>query len=248
VSTGSSQRPIFEELDRVDTRMGELVLRRRIEPVLQVDLYEVKLGEEFLMSSLFTVAERALATLGLGAHASGAALDVVVGGLGLGYTAVTALGDRRVRAVHVVDALAPVIGWHRDGLLPDASALTSDRRCALVHGDFFAWAAGDDIGLPQESYDVVLLDIDHTPRHHLHPTHGSFYAADGLRRLAARLRAGGVFALWSDEAPDERFLASARSVFTTCEAHVVTFPNPITGGEASNTVYVATTPSPDPAR
>ena len=66
--------------------MGEINLRRRIEPSLQVDVYEVKLGDEFLMSSLFTVAEIELARLGL-AEAGGDALDVVVGGLGLGYTA-----------------------------------------------------------------------------------------------------------------------------------------------------------------
>jgi len=71
----------FEELDWQTTAMGEIVLRRRIEPTLGVDVYEVKLGDEFLMSSLFTVAE----------------VDVLVGGLGLGYTAVTALGDPELR-------------------------------------------------------------------------------------------------------------------------------------------------------
>ena len=37
----------------------------RLEPTLQIDVYEVKLGDEFLMSSLFTVAEIELAKLGL---------------------------------------------------------------------------------------------------------------------------------------------------------------------------------------
>ena len=45
--------------------MGVISLRRRIEPSLKVDVYEVKLGDEFLMSSLFTVAEVELARLGL---------------------------------------------------------------------------------------------------------------------------------------------------------------------------------------
>lgn len=84
----------FEELDWHETPMGELTLRRRLEPTLGVDVFEVKLGEEFLMSSLFTVAEVALADLGLAA-VSGDNLRVVVGGLGLGYTAVAALADAR---------------------------------------------------------------------------------------------------------------------------------------------------------
>ena len=84
----------LEELDFQSTPMGELTLRRRHEPMLDVDVYEVKLGDEYLMSSLFTVAEEELARRGLGV-VDGDELDVLVGGLGLGYTAVTALHDDR---------------------------------------------------------------------------------------------------------------------------------------------------------
>ena len=116
-----SEEPImsarFEELDYQQTPMGDLTLRRRREPTLDVDVYEVKLGEEYLMSSLFTVAEEELARLGLAA-VQGNALDVVVGGLGLGYTAVAALEDARVASLVVIDALPAVIEWHERGLLP----------------------------------------------------------------------------------------------------------------------------------
>ena len=88
----------FEELDFQPTELGDLTLRRRREPTLDVDVYEVKLGEAFLMSSLFTVAEEKLATLGLAAVA-GDRLDVLVGGLGLGYTTVAALADDRVASM-----------------------------------------------------------------------------------------------------------------------------------------------------
>ena len=95
----------FEEIDRRATAMGEIVLRRRLEPSLHVDVYEVKLGDEFLMSSLFTASEIALANLSL-AEVPDTQLDVIVGGLGLGYTARAVLADARVRSLHVVDAWA----------------------------------------------------------------------------------------------------------------------------------------------
>ena len=80
----------FEELDYQQTPLGVISLRRRSEPRLDGKiLFEVKLGDEFLMSSLFTEAEVQLARLGL-AGLGGTDLDVVVGGLGLGYTAVAA--------------------------------------------------------------------------------------------------------------------------------------------------------------
>jgi spermidine synthase len=238
----------FEQIDSRQTALGELSLRRRLEPTLQVDVYEVKLDDEYLMSSLFTASEIALANLGL-AELEGTDLDVVVGGLGLGYTARAVLDDARVRTLHVVEALAEVIGWHQRHLLPHASDLTSDSRCHLVHGDFFAIVAGHSGFTPDrpELCHAILVDIDHTPRHHLHPSHAPFYQPDGLRRLARHLHPGGAFALWSDDPPDADYIDTVEQVFASCEAHAVTFPNPHTGGHGTSTIYVAKAPAPTPA-
>ena len=225
----------FEELDFQPTRMGDLTLRRRTDAALGVEIFEVKLGDEFLMSSLFTVAEEELARLGLAA-ASGDHLDVLVGGLGLGYTAIAALRDPRVSSLTVVDTLPAVIDWHERGLLPVSSALTGDARTRLVLDDFFALMRG----VPGTRYDAILLDVDHSPRHQLDPSHAELYTPPGLQALARHLTDDGVFALWSDDPPDEEFVAVAGSVFGRVAAHVVDFANPLTGGTSSNTVYVAT--------
>ena len=55
----------FEELAWEPTGIGDVSLRRRQHPVTGIDIFEVKLGDEYLMSSLFTVAEIALADLAL---------------------------------------------------------------------------------------------------------------------------------------------------------------------------------------
>lgn len=225
----------FEELDWQETPLGELSLRRRREPTLDVDVFEVKLGEEFLMSSLFTVAEIALADLGLVA-VSGENLSVMVGGLGLGYTAVAALADSRVGSLEVVDALPTVIDWHERGLLPVSKELTGDIRTTLVLGDFFALIRREPVKL----YDAILLDVDHSPRHQLNPSHADLYTIAGLERLRGYLTQDGVFALWSDDPPDDEFMARLGSVFADSVAHVVDFDNALTGGVSSNTVYVAT--------
>lgn len=221
--------------------MGALSIRRRLEPSLQVDVYEVKLGDEHLMSSLFTVAERELAHLGLAA-VTDADLDVAVGGLGLGYTARAVLEDPRVRSIDVVEALEPVIDWHERDLVPGARELVADERCHLVHGDFFSLIAraGPLRQHGPSRYHAVLVDIDHTPRHVLRPDHHRFYTPQGMREVANHLHPGGVFALWSDDrTPDEDFLAVLGTAFPRRDAHVVTFPNVHTGGDAANTVYVA---------
>lgn len=235
--------PLFEELDFRPTPLGDLILRRRRMTMLDdLIVYEVLLGDAFLMSSLFHAVEVALADLGLAAVA-GEKLDVVVGGLGLGYTAVAALKNPRVAELLVVDVMAPVIEWHEKGMVPLGKTLTDDPRCRFVHADFFALAAdpaaGFDPALVGRKFHAVLLDIDHSPRNLLDERNGGFYSADGLRNLAAQLLPGGVFALWSDDAPDEDFLSRLAEVFTAAETHVVKFPNPLLGNDSCSTVYVA---------
>ena len=230
----------FEVLDWQDTRLGTISLRRRVDPTLGRELYEAKLNDEYLMSSLFTVAEIELARLGLAA-VDGAGLDVLVGGLGLGYTAVAALEDGRVGRLTVVEALGPVIDWHRQSLLPDVAGLAADPRTTLLQADFFALMRGDERpdGWTPRQLDAILLDVDHTPRHVLHPSHSHLYTREGLQELAGHLRPDGVFALWSDDPEDAEFTETARTVFTAVEAHQVRFDNPLTGGQSANTVYVA---------
>jgi spermidine synthase len=235
----------FAELDYRQTSLGVVSLRRRRVLMLEgLEIYEVKLDDAFLMSSLFHDVEVALADLGLAA-VDGPALDVVVGGLGLGYTAVAALKQARVRSLLIVEALEPVIEWHQTGLVPLGSTLTGDPRCRFIHGDFFALASEPEVGFdaaePGRRFHAVLLDIDHSPRDLLHQRHGAFYEPEGLRQLAAHLHPGGVFALWSNDPPDNGFLESLRAVFATVEAHVVSFPNPFLDRDSASTIYLART-------
>jgi spermidine synthase len=232
----------FEELDYQKTALGDLILRRRRMLSLGgLEVYEVKLGDAFLMSSLFHKVEEALAHFGLG-DLKGDRWDVVVGGLGLGYTAAAALEHRAVASLLIVDALQPVIEWHQRGLVPLGETLTRDPRTRMVHADFFERARsadGFDPEQPHRKFHAVLLDIDHSPRELLHPRNAAFYEAEGLRALAAHLHPGGVFALWSDDPPDDEFHGMLDKAFATARAHIVTFPNPLLETESASTVYVA---------
>ena len=233
---------MFEELDFRRTRIGDLSLRRRTELTLGVEVFEIKLDDEFLMSSLFTAGEVALADLGLAACAPGP-LDVVVGGLGLGYTARAALKHPTLRSLTVIEAIPEVIDWHRRGLVPLGREISADRRCQLLEGDFFALAKspmpGFDAREPGKRFHAILLDIDHAPDHVLHPSHADFYEPEGLRRIAAHLHDGGVFAIWSNDLPDPEFVRTLSSVFPGSAAHIVRFHNALQQREAENTVYVA---------
>lgn len=229
----------IEELGYSQTPLGDLTLRRRPEPLLgNIDVFEVKLGDEYLMSSLFTESEKQLATLGL--YDLPGELDVVIGGLGLGYTAAEALMNENVKSLLVIDLFQPVIDWHLAGLVPMSEMLTADARCELRQGDFFELARqGLDVNIPGREFDAILVDIDHSPKHYLDPENKSLYTAEGLAAIKLQLRSGGMFALWSNDAADDEFTEHLRSVFGTATAHDVDFPNPYSGATSINSVYVS---------
>lgn len=219
---------LFEELDYQVTPLGALALRRRRDLATGQDIFEIKLNDEFLMSSKFTVSEEALARLGL-ADLTGRGLSVVVGGLGLGYTAAA--------------ALKPVIEWHERGLLPLGPVLAQDKRCRFVHDDFFDMAHSPDTGFdplnPGSRHDAILLDIDHSPRHFLRPSNAHLYTFQGLKKVAMHLRPRGIFALWSNDPEDADFTTLLRDVFGVARGEPVVFHNPLQDRDAVQCVYIA---------
>jgi len=234
--------PLFEEIDSQASFLGEISLRRRRIPAFgDRDIYEVKLGEEFLMSSMFVEAEEALSTLGLAA-VTGDKLSVVVGGLGLGYTAVAALKDERISELLVVDALEPVIAWHKNELVPLGKMLNADARNRYVLGSFFDLATNPSGGFDPSSdgkkFDAILLDIDHSPTEFLNVANASFYTSENLALMSKQLKPKGVFAMWSQNLPEANFIALLETVFETVDSHVVSFYNPFQSTESTNSVYV----------
>ena len=234
---------MFEELDYSRTSLGELILRRRTVPAMgDACLYEVKLDGEFLMSSIVNESEIALADFAM-AELGGADCSVLVGGLGLGYTAKAVLEFDNVQTLVVAEYLPEVIGWHERGLVPLGDELTGDPRCQFVHADFFSLVdTGFDMG-PAASvpsiYDAILVDIDHSPRFLLEPHHAAFYDPPGVQRMAGHVAPGGVFALWSVDPPDAAFLAALGAAFQTVRTESVEFFNPVVDSADTNTIYIA---------
>ena len=236
---------VFEEIDYQETDLGAISLRKRSEPRLENRLiYEVKLNEEWLMSSLFVDAEEELSRLGLqklNANGHTDNLNVVVGGLGLGYTSVTALNNPDVSSLRTIDVMPAVIDWHKRGLLPVGDVLDTDLRSELILGDFFAIASSPDDGfITSDKVHAVLLDIDHSPSHWLNQGNQGFYTQESLSNMANKIQKNGVFGLWSNDLPDQIFIDLLDRVFATTETHIIEFANPYSGHTSTNSVYICT--------
>ncbi len=223
----------FEVLAAEPTELGLIWLRERATPA--GGAVELSLDHEFLMSSATTDSERALAARSL-AQQPGDGLRALVGGLGLGATAHELLRSPRVARVRVVELLAPVLDWHAWGLVPLAGALRADARFAAERGDVYARLLAEPV--PAERWDLVLLDVDHSPEERLGPASDSFYAAAGLARARRHLAPGGVLGVWSFAA-SPRFERELRRAFGEVRAERVAFANALDGEPEENWLYFA---------
>jgi spermidine synthase len=208
----------LEILAYEETPLGALCLRRRQllhEPGTMVT--EITLNQEFLMSSYYTASERALSSFALRMR-GGKDLNILIGGLGLGYTAYEALCSAGVKSVEVVEFLPQVISWMDKGLVPLAEKLRSDRRLRIIQGDIYGRLAGPS----RKRFDVILIDVDHSPDERLNDQNGRFYTREGLIVARRHLAAGGVLAVWS-YAEDSPFADALREVFHEVKIEAVSF-------------------------
>lgn len=216
------------------TDLGTLCLRRRellSEPGTFVT--EITLDQEFLMSSQHTASERSLATAAVELH-GGKGLTALIGGLGLGYTAHAALASERVAYVEVVEYLPQVIGWLRRGLLPLSPELAADPRLTVTEGDVYARLSS----APRRPYDLILIDVDHSPGERLAEASAPFYGERDLRLARAHLAPGGILGVWS-YAESPPFAAALRTVFREVQTVAVRYANCHVGEDCTDWLYFA---------
>jgi len=56
--------------------------------------------------------------------------------------------------------------------------------------------------------------------------------------MAEQIKPQGVFAMWSQNLPEESFEALLKTVFEQVESHIVSFFNPFQNTISTNSVYV----------
>ncbi len=177
---------------RADTALGEVAVRRR------GSVLELVVNGAFVMDTVDTSTEVALATEALAVHDHPA--RVLVGGLGLGFTTRAVLADPRVEHVDVVELAEPLVRWARAGLAPELGGPAGDPRCRLHVADIGEVLAGN--AGPAGPWDLVLLDVDNGPDFLVHAFNAGLYAAPGLARARGRLAVDGALSVWSShEAP-----------------------------------------------
>jgi spermidine synthase len=197
----------YAEIARATTSRGEVVLRSRQEQTGLV--LELRVNGVFVMDTQETTTEQALATTALELVED--PRNVLVGGLGMGYTAHALLGDVRVERVDVVEIEGALITWMRDGTVAHGPSLLADQRIRIVEADIAT--AVQEVHEP--TYDLVLLDVDNGPGQLVHQQNAQVYETAFLEHCRDILSPGGILVIWSADR-DRRLGDRLRQVFGGC--------------------------------
>ena len=227
----------LEILAYEETSLGPLCLRRRellSEPGTSVT--EVTLNHAFLMSSYNTDSERAISNRSVEIH-GGSNLKARVGGLGLGYTARELLCHENVASVEVVEFLPPVIDWLRNGLVPLSAELNATENLQITAGDVYQRLRDP----PRDLFDLIVIDVDHSPSDQLGETEHAFYTPEGLLKARSHLREGGILAVWS-YAESSRFSDALRSTFGRVVVEPIKTINTLVGHEQTDWLFFGVQP------
>jgi spermidine synthase len=178
---------------------GELRLKRRGAE------FSIMLGANELMNSRLSGSEEALATLAAERLRGRKAPDVLIGGLGMGFTLRAALEAFGPQARITVAELVPaVVGWARGPMAEIFAGSLDDPRVTVREAD-----VGVIIREKPAAFDAILLDVDNGPDGLSRKANDRLYDTEGLAAALAALRPGGVLAVWSS-GPDAAFMARLR--------------------------------------
>lgn len=215
----------YVEVARASSERGEVVLRRRIHtdvPPGSPSVLELRVNGVFVMDSVQTSSEVTLARTALAMVER--PRQVLVGGLGLGFTAHEVLADHRVQHVLVAEMEESLVRWFRDGTIPYGPAYLADSRLAVSVADVGMVVAEAAPG----TFDVILLDVDNGPDFLVHPQNAWLYEQEFLGLALRAMRPGGLLGVWSSK-ESQHLAAAMRAVFGAAETR--TCPVVLQGNE-----------------
>lgn len=225
----------WEEIERAEIPGGggEIVLRKRGTE------FSIRTATTELMNSRLHGSEEALAELTcnrLYSHTSKTAINMLIGGLGMGYTLRAALThltpDSRITVCELIPA---VVRWNHKHLGHLTQMVLDDHRIAVHVGDVVKV-----ISKETSFWDAIVLDVDNGPDGLTRKENDRLYDRNGLKSSFSALRPGGILSVWS-YGPDEEF--SRRLLKCGFTIDVVTARAHKPGKGRKHTIWLARKPS-----
>ena len=191
--------------------------------------FSIMIDGQDLMNSRQHESELELARLGCAHLAGRKAPNILVGGLGMGYTLRQALDMLSPHAQVVVgELLGAVVEWNREFFGELNGQPLRDERVDVKTGDIV-----ELISRSKGRFDAILLDIDNGPSAMTDSGNRRLYGRKGIRACRLALRKQGCLAVWSAE-PSKKF----EWLLMSCSFHVRRFRVSAYKGSKSQSRFV----------
>jgi spermidine synthase len=197
-------------LDAQTSNSGEVVLWEN-----EIDgnkEYELVINGIFIMASYNHLSSELLVRNAL---TPGKNMEILIGGLGMGYSVKEACRHQEIKAIDVVEINPVIIQWNRSWFKPLNDACLEDTRVNIIQADFFAYVQNCP-----KTFDLVGMDIDNGPMMLVNDNNARVYRAGFFQRVQALLKQDGVFAIWSCNY-DENLRQEIAAVFPQCQVDEV---------------------------
>ncbi len=221
----------WKELDRtaIPGETGELILRRRDTE------FSIRTETTELMNSRLHGSEEALAELTCNRLPDHSGLQILIGGLGMGYTLAAALTHLKPdSSISVCELIPAVVRWNIEYLGHLANTPLNDPRVSVHVRDVIA-----SICSKKSFWDAIVLDVDNGPEGLTRQDNNQLYNMSGLKNSYSALRPGGILSVWS-YGPDQVF--SRRLVKCGFSIEVITVRARKRGKGGKHTIWIARKP------
>lgn len=189
-------------IERLNGRSGDLQLQK------DGDHYEIISGGVFLMSTRGGEGERVMVRLALSYLQYRRVVDVLIGGLGVGYSIMEALEDKRVANIDVVELEEAVIRWNEQYFGNYNENVVNDEKVRIICDDLLEYIGR----LNEEKYELVVLDVDNGPDWLVREENRGIYQLSGISMLERVISPGGLLVVWS-ATQNSKFLNNLSSLF-----------------------------------
>ncbi|KXI28478.1 spermine/spermidine synthase domain-containing protein [Paraglaciecola hydrolytica] len=169
-----------------------------------------------LMNSRVYNSEKVLSELGCAHVKSVDNAQVLVGGLGMGYTLAAALkAVNSTSTVTVAELLPEVVTWNQGDLGKCAGNPLQDSRTKVHVGDVAVL-----LSTQEPTFDAILLDVDNGPEGLTKSDNNWIYSEAGLKSIYHTLKPQGMLAIWS-AGPDYLFEVRLKKVGYKVDTRIV---------------------------
>ncbi|MBO8128418.1 MAG: hypothetical protein H0Z39_04355 [Peptococcaceae bacterium] len=177
--------------------------------------YEMIINGVFIMASYNYLSSELLVREAMKRIKSKDYVNILIGGLGMGFTVKEACSFSNVSNIDVVEIEPTIAEWNKSYFSDSNQNCLDDERVNVIIKDFYEYVMNT-----RNLYDIISMDIDNGPALLVREGNRRVYSTSFFRRVKEIMKPGAVFVIWSGNY-DQNLVKQTKEVFLNCDVEEV---------------------------